>query len=164
MVFVPRKFSCPLCRWEGHPSFELVDDPGSPLGGKLAAKCGKIGCSYTDPSLTPASFNEGIAVDSKGVATVVSTVANEVVSRSPVAQRQWTEPRQSQRRDDEQVDVIALMRRRRDYLEMEVARLDAAKIELRKLNKMISVADREQAKIDAERATHSIMTTGGDAE
>lgn len=162
---MPRKFVCPLCRWEGHPSFELVDDSSSPLGGKLAAKCGKVGCSYTDPSLTPADFNEGIAVDKAGVTTTVQTSAPMVPPRTPAPRVQIVARGSTAMVDPEEpVDVITFLRRRRDILETEVARLEAKKIELRKLNKMIAVADREQAKIEAERATALSLVAGGDAE
>jgi len=171
---VPREFECPLCRWHGHPSFELVDDPSSPMGGKLAAKCGKVGCTYTDPNKTPAYFNQGVAVDKEGANPVlVQTSADAPPPPPRQAPRSMAHasPRAPAFDVGEPPDVIGLMRRRRDYLEMEVARLEAAKTELRKLNKMIAVADREQAKIDVENSARALVdreitTMGhvGDAE
>jgi hypothetical protein len=165
----PRKFECALCGWSGHPSFELVDDPKAPLGGKLVAKCGKQGCTFVDVTLTPADFNHGIAWDAAGVSTPVST------KDAPIA---WEKPKPGQPRKtpahpaasaptlaagNEPIDVIALMRVRRDYLEREVVKLEAAKRELRQLNRMIALADRDRPIVEAK--AHAIMTMqAGDAQ
>ena len=151
------KFLCPLCHWEGHPAFELVDDPASPLGGRLAAKCGKIGCSYMDPNKTPADFNTGIAKEDGRIYEVAIAAAQaEPRAVSAIGPKKQLESRAPAPRFDEPVDAIGLIRSRRDYLEMEVARLEAKKIELRRLNRMLAAADREQAKAELEREQRAV--------
>lgn len=115
---------------------------------KMVAQCPF--CAAQDHTITPSSLSKGIAVfgDAEGVQgwgdreqVIVDTRPG---SEPPPPAARPTFARASS--TSAGGDIFALMRRRRDELEMEVARLDAAKLELRKLNKMIAVADREQAK------------------
>lgn len=146
-----REFVCPLCQWHGAPSFELLDDPGAAKGGRLAAKCQGKTCSYVDPLLTAADFNEGR--DDQGQPTTEApnrppAFAPKVAVR--VAPRVSLPSPQS---GPEPFDVIARMRERRDYLEMEIARLDAMKLEHRKLVKMLRVAQAEEARSQVAATT-----------
>jgi hypothetical protein len=146
-----REFICPLCQWHGAPSFELVDDPGSQKGGRLAAKCQGKTCSYVDPYLTASDFNEGR--DENGESTGDVEPLSQPAARIVPADRRLTPkaaPSAPPRAFPEPFDVIARMRERRDFLEMEIARLEAMKLEHRKLVKMLRVAQSEEAKAQIE--------------
>jgi hypothetical protein len=153
---MPRQFECQLCGWKGHPSFELTS------AGKLAAQCGGKECSYVDAALTPADFNEGIAVD-KGGANPVRVETKGTVS-SPARQPHipGAIPKTVADRfiapGAGPIDPIALIEARRAFLEGEVARLDAAKLELKKLNRMLGVARREQARAEIAREVDAALT------
>lgn len=123
-----RTFECPGCGWHGHPSFDLTKS------GKLAAKCGGKDCDYTDPTLGPADFNEGLAVTRDG-RTMVQPAPRPLPAADAPKPRHAPPPVAP-------VDVIGQIRARRDYLASEIARLEGLRVEHRKLTKMLAAADK----------------------
>jgi hypothetical protein len=132
-----RPFACPLCGWKGHPSFELT------AKGKLAAKCGSATCDYIDAGLSPSDFNEGVAVTKEGAPVRVDTkpTAAPIASAAAAVARTYVAP-PSSAPPAAPADVIGMIRARRDYLEMEIARLEGMKVEHRQLSKMLAAAER----------------------
>ena len=135
-----RTFDCPNCKWSGHPSFDLNGK------GKLVAVCQGRDCGFIDQNLTPSDFAQGaVATDGKvevfnidrpeveASLNAAPKQARPVASRAPVAA------------SAEPTDVIGLIKARRDWLEMEVARADGYRIELRKLTRMLKAAQQVEA-------------------
>jgi hypothetical protein len=156
-----RKFQCPLCGWTGHPTFELVDAIiGGVKTGKLAAKCGKEGCTFISPNETAADFNVGLVSDKETKETrVVSTQRNAVPAISDQVLRDIRPmtvnlPRTA---TPPTGDPIEMLRAKRAVLERDIARGLAAKAELRTVAKMLAVYEREQARAEIAREVDAAL-------
>ena len=116
-------------------------------------------CGAIDVSLCPGDFNEGIAAGKDGERTVVETPRAEIPvtndgrprpaashpATRPAAAQAVAAPRPAAYAMTTTADVVACLRARRDVLAMKVAEGDAAKVEIRKLNKILSAAERAEA-------------------
>lgn len=116
-----------MCQWHGHPSFELTNK------GKLAAKCGKVGCDYVDPVLGPNDFNDEADKHAKPAPRGALKLPPPIQPPSYVPPSQAPGP----------VDVIAMIRARKEFIELEIARLDGLKAEHKKLTRMLNAAAKE---------------------
>ena len=137
------EFVC-QCGWRGYPAFEMLMDGRAP---RMVAKCCKEDCGAINPSLGPADFNTQIG--NVGGREGVSTVLNADAAPPPIPPRAM--PRAPVAATHAATyaapipNIEQAIRDRRDFLEMRVAEGEAAKVELRRLTRMLRAAAREDA-------------------
>jgi hypothetical protein len=136
-----RVFECQACGWTGHPSFDLLPS------GKLAAQCGRDGCTFVDPSMSPNDFNEGVTNEGARVSTQGAPAA-AIGGQKPRAPSPAPAP--PQRQASQPLDIIAAMRERAAFLDQEIDRLEMYKAERKQIARMLAVANRKHASLDMD--------------
>lgn len=135
-------FVCKACGKPGHPAFDLN------AAGKLVAQCPNADCQAVDPTVGPEAT---IVEKPKGQPPRPMAVASPF--SPPPAPAAHVPPHATPQPAAVAGDVLGTIRARREWLILEIARLDGLRGELAMLDKMMCGAKRRRRRKPAQRAT-----------